>query len=91
MSDPYVFHFVLTHDGADKERLSTLCLEPEAVRRVGPLYAIRAVQTERRRWQRIVLARLGEGWAVRIVKERGYVRSVFPGAALRSKSEVATP
>lgn len=87
MSDPHVYHFVLTRspDGRDVERLATYCIEPAEYRRLGALRVAQAIEGMRRDWMRAVLASYGDGWAVRVAKERGYIRSIFPGAALRSK------
>lgn len=83
MSDPYVFHFEARHDGKVIERLGTLSVEPGEVRRVGPRGLAKMVETERRRWERLLLAKQGAGWSASVRIERGYVRSQWPGAALR--------
>jgi hypothetical protein len=88
VSDPYVFHFEARHHGKVVERLGTLLVEPAEVRRVGPHRLAKMVETERRRWQRVLVARMGTGWSATVRIERGYVRSRWPGAALRPSPAV---
>lgn len=87
MSDPHVYHYVLTHDGRDVERIATRSVEPELVARAGWKRVRLAVELERRQWAGMVLRSYGSGWSVRVVRERGYVRSLYPGAALQPRPE----
>ena len=83
--DARVWHIVLVN--ADRplrpERLATLVLDPSDVARFGLMAIERAVGESRRQWAAIA-ARAGyvEGWRVDIVRETGFVRSIFPGAAI---------
>lgn len=85
-SDPHVWHFVMTRAGRDVERLETMAIEPEQlaqlVAQLGKHGVRNAIEATRLKWQRAVLKQMGEGHAVRVVRERGYIRSLFPGAAV---------
>jgi hypothetical protein len=85
MSDPYVFHYELLREGAPKPLalIETLCMEPAEYHSFGPRKVKRAVEQRRRQLQGYVLKVEGPGYSVSVRRERGYLRSVWPGAALR--------
>lgn len=87
MSDPVVFHFVLARDGSDPrkgERLGTLAIEPAQLAQLSRSARIRGIEQYRRQWQNAIRAAgYRDGWTVQVIRERGYIRSVFPGAAVR--------
>lgn len=83
--DARVWHIVLV-DAARPlrpERLATLVLGPADVARFGLQAIESAIAASRRQWAAIA-ARAGyvEGHRVEIIRETGFVRSLFPGAAI---------
>jgi hypothetical protein len=87
VSESYVWHIVLVRAGKPPsrgERLATLVLSPVDVGRIGRAKLERAVEAERREWTRRAVAanELHDGDGVRVIRERGFVRSLFPAAAL---------
>jgi len=83
--DARVWHIVLVN--VDRplrpERLATLVLDPADVARFGIMAVETAVGESRRQWASIaVRAGYVEGWRVEVVRETGFVRSIFPGAAI---------
>lgn len=82
--DTYVWHFILTRspDGRDVERIATFAMEPAEYWRRGATDVATSVEASRRQWLRLVLRELGAGYDVRVEAERGFVRSLYPGAAL---------
>jgi hypothetical protein len=91
----YVWHFVLVRDGqavARGERLATFSLPAEHVARVGLGEVRRAVEAERTRWARAVIADgYVDGWGVSVVSERGYRRTIFPAAAAAAIAPAPRP
>lgn len=83
--DARVWHIVLVSAARPlrPERLATLVLDPSDVARFGLMAIERAVGESRRQWAAIA-ARVGyvEAWRVDIIRETGFVRSIFPGAAI---------
>lgn len=89
LSDPHVWHFILTRGDQDVERLETMCIEPDELARLGTPAVLAGVEAARRKWARVVIAKLGEGHGVRVHRERGYVRSIYPGVALKAAPTAA--
>lgn len=90
MSEPYVWHIVMTRAGQPVERgerIATVSLPPEAVAKLGDgdldtgLARMRkALDAERAIWaKRVIAAGYVDGFGVSIHAERGYRRSIFPG------------
>jgi hypothetical protein len=81
--DAYVWHLVLRNAAGPlrPERLASLVLSPDDVARFGLPAIERALGSSRQQWVAIA-ARAGyvEGYTVDVVHERGFVRSLFPGA-----------
>lgn len=87
MGDAFVYHFVMTQGKQPKsrgERLATACFPPELVADVGLLRIRATVEAQRRQWA-AAIARAGyppsAGYAVNVVPERGFRRSLYPVAA----------
>ena len=83
--DARVWHIVLVNRDRPlrPERLATLVLDPSDVARFGLEAIERAIGDSRRRWAAIAIrAGYVDRWHVDVVRERGFVRSIFPGAAI---------
>ena len=82
--DARVWHIVLVNPERSlrPERLATLVLDPADVARFGLEAIERAIGESRRRWAAIAIRSGHVGWRVDVVRETGFVRSIFPGAAI---------
>jgi hypothetical protein len=83
--DARVWHIALVDESKPlrPERLATLVLSPADVARFGERAIEAAVAASRRQWASIAIkAGYVEGWRVDVIRETGFVRSVFPGAAI---------
>ncbi len=83
--DARVWHIILVDQAKPlrPERLGTLVLDPLDVARFGLPAIEAAVAASRAQWGRIaVQAGYVDGFRVDVVRETGFVRSIFPGAAI---------
>lgn len=84
--DSRVWHVVLRSSSKPlrPERLATFVLSPAEVARFGERKVERAVMQARSMWGGIAVRAgyIGPEWRVEVVRERGFVRSLFPGAAI---------
>ena len=94
-AEDFVYHFVLARQGqplARGERLATLAVGPERAGKLGMRRLEQLVDAERRRWAGIVRqAGYVDGWAVNVVRERGYRRTIYPGVAFVAGAHLGGP
>jgi hypothetical protein len=84
VSEPRVYHFALFRDGEEKprERIATMSLGPDDLARVvmGGVNLEAAIEQQRRVYaSQVRAAGYADGWTVRVIREQGYHRSIFPG------------
>jgi hypothetical protein len=90
--DARVWHIVLRSSSTPlrPERLASLVLDPVDVARFGLELVEKAIADSRRQWARIAIdAGYVDGWTVDVVRETGFVRSIFPGAAIAGAPQAA--
>jgi len=91
--DSRVWHIVLRSSSKPlrPERLATFVLPPDELARIGPRKVERAVMQARSMWAGIAVRAgyIGPEYSVDVVREQGFVRSLFPGAAIAGAPQPA--
>lgn len=87
-----VWHIVLRSSSKPlrPERLATFVLPPDELARFGLRKVEAAVMQARSQWAGLAIRAgyVGPEWTVEVVRETGFVKSLFPGAAIAGAPEV---
>jgi hypothetical protein len=93
--DSRVWHIVLRSSARPlrPERLATFVLPPDELARIGARKVERAVMQARAMWAGVAVRAgyVGPEWRVDVVREVGFVRSLFPGAAIAGAPQPVAP